>query len=66
MAMEHSVISDTVTAGSLTRHYQYVYERYFLYGQFGGATEENRGDLAGRPVVISENFSICDGCCSLL
>ena len=66
IAMKHSVIADTVTAGSLTRHHQNVCQRYYLYRQIGGATEENRGDVAGRPVINNENFSICDGSSSLL
>ena len=61
IAMKHSVIADTFTAGSLTIHYQNMCQRYYLYRQIGGATEENGGDVGG-----SENFSIFDGSCSPL
>ena len=34
-------IANTVTTGTLTRHFQNVCQRYYLYRQIGGATEEN-------------------------
>jgi hypothetical protein len=66
IAIKPSVIADTVTAASLTRHFHNVCQKYYVYRQIGGATEENRVDVAGRPVINSENFSICDGTCSRL
>jgi len=42
IALKPSVIADTVTAGSLTRHYQNVCQRYYLYRQIGGVIEEKQ------------------------